>query len=56
MGNYTGPKAKISRAVGIDLDPFSPARSLSTKCKHDRRPGKPLKRNDVHLTLVSSWK
>ena len=46
MGNYTGPKAKISRAVGIDLDPFSPARSLSTKCKHDRRPGKPLKRND----------
>lgn len=46
MGRVTGPKAKTSRATGIDLDAFSPLRSLSTKCKHDRRPGKPLKRTD----------
>ncbi len=46
MGKVLGPKAKTSRATGIDLDAFSPLRSLSTKCKHDRRPGKPLKRND----------
>ncbi|MDA9832643.1 30S ribosomal protein S4 [Gammaproteobacteria bacterium] len=46
MGRVTGPRAKISRATGIDLDAFSPLRSLSTKCKHDRRPGKPLKRTD----------
>lgn len=44
MGRYLGPRAKRSRAVGMDLDPFSSA--LRLKCKHDRRPGKPLKRND----------
>lgn len=43
MGLYKGPRAKKSRATGMDLSPFG-IRPLSTKCKHESRPGQPGKR------------
>tara|TARA_Y200000002_G_scaffold151162_1_gene124945 strand:- start:3973 stop:4614 length:642 start_codon:yes stop_codon:yes gene_type:complete len=46
MGRALGARAKISRAVGMDLDAFGPSRSFKDKCKNDRRPGKAIKRTD----------
>lgn len=39
MGRYTGPKCKLARREGTDLFLKSGARSLESKCKHDRAPG-----------------
>lgn len=43
MGAYKGPRAKKSRATGMDLSPFG-VRALETKCKHGSKPGVPGKR------------
>jgi small subunit ribosomal protein S4 len=47
MGLYTGPRAKKSRAVGMDLSLFG-VRPYQTKCKHASRPGQPGKRRASH--------
>lgn len=43
MGLYKGPRAKKSRAAGMDLSSFG-VRPYETKCKHASRPGQPGKR------------
>lgn len=43
MGSYKGPRAKKSRATGMDLSLFG-VRPYETKCKHGSRPGVPGKR------------
>lgn len=43
MGAYKGPRAKKSRATGMDLSLFG-VRPYETKCKHASRPGQPGKR------------
>jgi len=43
MGSYKGPRAKVSRAVGMDLSLFG-VRPYESKCKHASRPGKSDKR------------
>ncbi len=43
MGLYKGPRARKSRATGMDLSPFG-IRPINTKCKHESRPGQPGKR------------
>lgn len=39
MARYTGPKCKLSRAVGIDLSLKSNVRALESKCNLEKRPG-----------------
>ncbi len=39
MARYTGPTCKLARREGTDLFLKSAARSLESKCKHDRAPG-----------------
>lgn len=39
MARYTGPKCKLSRAVGMDLSLKSGVRALDSKCKAEKRPG-----------------
>ena len=39
MARYIGPKCKLSRAEGTDLNLKSGVRSLDTKCKSDTAPG-----------------
>ncbi len=39
MAKYLGPKCKLSRRAGTDLEPKSGIRALDTKCKLDRVPG-----------------
>ena len=39
MAKYTGPKCKLSRREGVDLELKSSLRALDTKCKLDQVPG-----------------
>jgi small subunit ribosomal protein S4 len=39
MARYTGPKEKLARREGVDLNLKSAARSFDSKCKHDSAPG-----------------
>ena len=39
MAKYTGPKCKLSRREGVDLELKSSLRSLESKCKLDQVPG-----------------
>lgn len=39
MAKYTGPKCKLSRREGVDLELKSSLRSLDSKCKLDQVPG-----------------
>lgn len=39
MAKYTGPKCRLSRREGVDLQLKSGLRALDTKCKADVRPG-----------------
>lgn len=39
MAKYTGPKCRLSRREGVDLQHKSKARSLETKCKANVPPG-----------------
>ena len=39
MARYTGPKCKLSRREGADLDLKSGIRSLDSKCKLTQPPG-----------------
>ena len=39
MARYIGPKCKLARREGTDLFLKSPARSIESKCKFDRKPG-----------------
>lgn len=39
MAKYTGPKCKLSRREGVDLELKSGLRALDTKCKLDQIPG-----------------
>lgn len=39
MAKYTGPKCKLSRREGVDLELKSALRPLDTKCKLDQIPG-----------------
>jgi small subunit ribosomal protein S4 len=43
MGSYKGPRAKKSRAIGMDLSQFG-VRPYESKCKHASRPGQTGKR------------
>ena len=43
MGSYKGPRARKSRALGMDLSPFG-VRPYESKCKHASRPGQTAKR------------
>ena len=43
MGSYKGPRARKSRAAGMDLSPFG-VRSYESKCKHASHPGQSGKR------------
>ena len=39
MAKYIGPKCRLSRREGVDLQLKSRARSLDSKCKADTPPG-----------------
>ena len=39
MARYSGPKCKLSRREGVDLELKSGIRALDTKCKLDQAPG-----------------
>ena len=39
MARYLGPKCKLSRREGVDLEHKSGVRSLDSKCKLDQKPG-----------------
>ena len=39
MARYLGPKCKLSRREGVDLEHKSGVRALDTKCKLDQKPG-----------------
>ena len=39
MARYIGPKCKLSRREGVDLELKSGVRALDTKCKLDQKPG-----------------
>ena len=39
MARYIGPKCKLSRREGVDLNLKSPARALDSKCKLEQKPG-----------------
>ena len=39
MAKYIGPKCRLSRREGVDLQHKSKARSLESKCKADTPPG-----------------
>lgn len=39
MARYIGPKCKLSRREGVDLNLKSRSRALETKCKLDKAPG-----------------
>ena len=39
MARYIGPKCKLPRREGTDLCQQSPARSIESTCKFDRKPG-----------------
>lgn len=39
MARYLGPKCKLSRREGVDLEHKSGIRSLDSKCKLDQKPG-----------------
>ena len=39
MAKYTGPKCRLSRREGVDLQHKSKARALDTKCKANVPPG-----------------
>ena len=39
MAKYTGPKCKLSRREGVDLELKSALRPLDSKCKLDQVPG-----------------
>lgn len=43
MGSYKGPRAKQSRALGMDLSHFG-VRPYESKCKHATKPGQSSKR------------
>ncbi len=40
MARYLGPRAKVSRRTHKDLEPFSGAKSIESKCKFETMPGK----------------
>jgi small subunit ribosomal protein S4 len=39
MARYIGPKCKLSRREGYDLELKSPARPIDSKCKFEKKPG-----------------
>ncbi|MBI3186976.1 MAG: 30S ribosomal protein S4, partial [Gammaproteobacteria bacterium] len=39
MARYIGPKCKLSRREGVDLELKSGVRALDTKCKLEQSPG-----------------
>jgi small subunit ribosomal protein S4 len=41
VAKYTGPKCKLSRREGVDLELKSALRPLDSKCKADQIPGQP---------------
>lgn len=60
MARYIGPKCKLARREGVDLQLKSGARSFESKCKHDRAPGqhgsKPGRTSDYGLQLREKQK
>ncbi len=60
MARYIGPKCKLARREGVDLQLKSGARSFESKCKHDRAPGqhgsKPGRSSDYGLQLREKQK
>ena len=44
MARYLGPKCKLSRREGMDLEHKNSMRSIESKCKFDKIPGQKLKR------------
>lgn len=59
MARYLGPKCKLSRREGFDLDLKSGVRDLKTKCKLEKPPGqhdKKQRHNDYGLQLREKQK
>lgn len=51
MAKYTGPKCKLSRREGVDLELKSSLRPLESKCKLDQVPGQ----HSAHRTRLSDY-
>ncbi len=61
MARYLGPKCKISRRHGLDLDLKARGRSLEGKCQLDKAPGqhgdtRPRRKSDYALQLSEKQK
>lgn len=60
MARYRGPKCKLSRREGLDLDLKSGVRDYKSKCKHEKLPGqhgdKKPRLNDYGIQLREKQK
>ena len=45
MARYTGPRLKLSRREGVDLEHLSNLRDINTKCNFETKPGQVSQRN-----------
>ncbi len=60
MARYLGPKCKLSRREGMDLEHKNSMRSIESKCKYDKIPGqqqtRPGRKSDYYFQLREKQK